>query len=311
MENLLKKYLNIRYVKLHFYLTFPEDSILPIYKASALRGGIGEMLLRANCIRNRDCKNCDFESECMVQRTMYSKFENKPAFITSGDSAGYVIECEDYHEEYEAGSTMQFNLILFGKTIVYFNSYLQAIAALGQNGIGKYKTRFWISRITNTIGEDILSGSDINMAFYKVQTIDDYVEYRKAMLMKNGMRNRVEVKTPLTIKYQGDFIKEFDMHAIVRAVQRRILILDCFENIEGDELYRKEYQIPDIIKQRIVPRSVRRFSNRQEQGMWLHGIEGILHTSEIQEELLELLLAGEILHIGKNTSFGFGRYRLV
>ena len=123
----VSRVLQIRYVKLHFTIMFPQDSILPKSKASALRGGMGEMLLRANCISDRNCDNCDFYKECIVQRTMYSQFENKPDFITTGDSVGYVVECENYEEEFPTGSTLTFNLILFGKTIVYFNQYLQAL----------------------------------------------------------------------------------------------------------------------------------------------------------------------------------------
>ena len=98
---LLKRALQIRYVKLRFGLRIAEDTRLPVNKVSAIRGGIGEMLLRANCIRDRQCKSCDFESECIVRRTLYSRFEEKPDFVTSGDSVGYVLECENYNEDFQ------------------------------------------------------------------------------------------------------------------------------------------------------------------------------------------------------------------
>lgn len=79
---------DIRYVKLHFTLRMVEDTVMPKYKASAIRGGLGEMLLRANCIRDRQCEKCDFETECIVRRTMYSKMEIQPRFMSSGDSVG-------------------------------------------------------------------------------------------------------------------------------------------------------------------------------------------------------------------------------
>ncbi|MCI9148388.1 MAG: hypothetical protein HFG73_09010, partial [Hungatella sp.] len=74
-------------------------------KVLALRSGIGEMLLRANCIRNRKCGVCDFEKECIVRRTMYFLFEKdkKPVFITTGESVGYMLECENYQEEFYGG----------------------------------------------------------------------------------------------------------------------------------------------------------------------------------------------------------------
>lgn len=49
-----------------------EDTYLPVNKVSAIRGGMGEMLLRSNCIRDRNCAVCDFKGECIVRRTMYS-----------------------------------------------------------------------------------------------------------------------------------------------------------------------------------------------------------------------------------------------
>lgn len=53
-------------------------------QGSAIRGGMGEMLLRANCIRDRVCESCDFEAECIVRRTMYSKFTLRPNYVTNG-----------------------------------------------------------------------------------------------------------------------------------------------------------------------------------------------------------------------------------
>ncbi|MBP3198557.1 MAG: hypothetical protein J6N21_16340 [Butyrivibrio sp.] len=110
-ENIKRAY-DIRYIKLHFTIEFIDDCTVPVYKSSALRGGMGEMLLESNCISDRVCEECEFESECVVRRTMYSKMEITPSFMTKGDSVGYVLECEDYHDHFGAGDRMQFNLIL-------------------------------------------------------------------------------------------------------------------------------------------------------------------------------------------------------
>jgi CRISPR/Cas system endoribonuclease Cas6 (RAMP superfamily) len=42
--------------------------------------------------------------------------------------------------------------------------------------------------------------------------------------------------------------------------------------------------------------------------MLLRGIRGSCRLSDVDRTAMALLLAGELLHIGKNTSFGFGRY---
>lgn len=301
--------LNCRFVKLHISLNIIENSILPSSKASAIRGGLGEMLLRANCIRDRKCEACDFESECIVQRTMYSKFEHKPDFVSSGDSIGYVVECEDYREEYLADDELSFNLILFGKTIVYFNQYVQALYALGQNGLGKNHSKFVISSIRNTKAQPILEAGNIYMERYQVQTLGEYVEYRKAKLLAKASLMKIEFKTPLSLKYHGEMLKEFNGDAIVKAVQRRLYILGCFENLDCEEFYRSDIDIPVIIEQEVRDFAIRRYSNRQEAGMYLTGIKGTMNLEQaIGGELLDILIAGEITHIGKNTSFGFGRY---
>ena len=57
-------------------------------------------------------------------------------------------------------------------------------------------------------------------------------------------------------------------------------------------------------------RIVKRYSSTQDSRVYLRGMEGRVVFDAISEEYLPYVLAGELLHIGKNTSFGFGRYRL-
>ena len=65
--------------------------------------------------------------------------------------------------------------------------------------------------------------------------------------------------------------------------------------------------MPETNSQSARPVSVRRVSSKSGK-MEFHGILGGLTMGNVSEELLHYLLACEKLHIGKNTSFGFGRY---
>ena len=299
---------DIRYVKLHFALKMVEDSYLPVNKSSALRGGMGEMLLRSCCVGKRKCEECDFKEECIVQRILYSKMEIQPSFMTSGDSVGYVIECEDYREEIEKGDVLKFQLIIFGKTIVYFSQFLDAFYKLGMQGIGKHHARYVIAEIKNTKGETILKGNDIDMSRYNVMLLRDYVEYRKKRQKEISL---IKFKSPLTLKHNGEFIDKFQIDAIMKALSRRIYILNCFEGIdEGAEAFEGD-DLPGEGEESHRSVRVRRYSNHRDLGMTLRGIEGELRLSEVSEKAMEYLFAGEITHIGKNTSFGFGRYRCI
>lgn len=302
------KALDIRYVKLHFSLQIAESSELPVYKASAIRGGMGEMLLRANCISNRNCENCGFEEECVVQRIMYSKYENPLAFGNSKDSIGYVVECEDYRTEYAEGDILGFNLILFGKDIVYFSQCLNAIYALGVNGLGAKKAKFRIISIRNTHGEEMLDGNNVNMDAYKVCKLIDYVRYRFSQIKNSSDSVMISLKMPLSMKYKNEIVQEISAEVIINAIKRRLYMLDSFENVDGSELWNLNIEMPHGGKKESYNAEIMRYSSRQNSTMKLKGIKGFIELNHISEDVKALLCAGELVHIGKNTSFGFGKY---
>lgn len=313
MDKKLFDALQVRFVKLRFTVAFSEDSILPKDKVSAIRGGMGEMLLRTTCVRNRHCEECDFETECVVQKIMYSKFERKPDFVTTGGSIGYVLECENYQENFNAHDKLDFYLILFGKTIIYFNQLYQALSILGEEGLGKYHAKFQIIDIRNMEGMSILEEKMINMSKYVIHTLYDYLMFRIMRMGTLSAKTAVMMvfHTPLTLKYQSEFLREFRIDAILSAVRRRVFMLDCFEGIEGDILERNKDDCRlKIRSQECHMAYVSRYSTRKKEKMVLRGLKGYVLIEGLSEELLRLLLIGELTHIGKNTSFGFGRYHL-
>ena len=307
MNQVLYDALQVRYIKLNITVSFLEDAHLPVNKASALRGGMGEMLLQMNCVRDRTCEKCDFEAECLVQRTMYSRYEIKPVFLTAGESVGYVLECENYREEFAAGETLQFQLILFGKTLVYFNQFMQAFTMLGMVGLGKDLAKFRIASVKNEQHQVIVGGNELDLGNYRIRTVSDYVERRVRQISDRGLANRLTFHTPVTVKYRNEYMQSFQMVPLTEALKRRIYMLDCFEGITSD-LREFSPALPEITGQEHTFSLVKRYSNRKNTRMELKGIRGYAQTEPMEDDLLELLLAGELIHVGKHTSFGFGRY---
>ena len=303
--------LEIQYIKLHFSLVMEEETTLPKYKVSALRGGMGEVLLRKNCIEDRNCEKCRFEEECIVRRMMYSKMKIQPKFMSQGDSVGYVIECEDYRDQFREGDTLRFNLILFGRNAVYFNQYLDACYTLGRVGLGSERGRYTIASISNTKGEAILNGYDVDMAKYRLQTVEDYIAYRMDGLKNVGDEPRcIKLQSPLSLKYQGKLQEVINMEAILQAVRRRLYMLCCFEGIDISQNEIFPGEVPELVEQSVRKITIPRYSFHKQEKMVMRGIEGVGRFQAIDDNILRLLIAGELIHIGKNTSFGFGRYRL-
>lgn len=331
-RDLYSRYLQIRYIKLHFFLEIMDDGNMPRNKASALRGGMGQSLLMTNCIRDRNCEACDFEEDCLVRRLMYPEMKIRPPFMKTRDSEGFVIECENYDEWFSRGDILSFNLLLFGRTIAYFTQYLQAFYNLGMMGLGKDRVRFRVGRVTNTKGDILVEGNDVYKENYKVMLVEDYVRYRlsshefrevyempgicenRSMTDMNGVQFRLLFHSPLAIKYQGQIQNSFLPEAIMSALDRRLYILNCFEGNRENEDYERpaaNEHVPSLINQKAYVEKVKRFSGTHNAKVAFTGIRGWCDLQDVDEAALTLLIAGELVHIGKNTSFGFGRYTLI
>jgi len=306
----INSWLNIDYVKVCFKLIFIENTTMPQDKTSAFRGGIGEMLLLKFCTENRQCDSCALTATCRAKSIMYSDFAIKPKFVTTGESIGYVLECRDKAKKYSEGDFLNIELTLFGKNIGFLSDYYDAIKSLGEVGVGKNKSKFLIYDCI--YADDI---ENVNLSMIKTMSLADYVSNR--FIDKSNYEIRFE--SPLTVKYGGDIISDFDMDAILTSLLRRIYMLNCFEGHEILSPPGRNSSHFSVIDSDCIKVSVCRYSMKKKQSMHLNGIEGkvCIQTNDntcdylsIQDEI-KLLYAAEIVHIGKNTSFGFGRIRIV
>lgn len=302
----LKVTFNIPYVKLRFCAEMLSDTHMPTSKTAALRGGMGEMILRQNCIMDRKCEKCRFNQVCVVRHTFYSSMKKKPAYVTGPESIGYLIECTDKRTEYKKGSTFEFSLILFGDSIAFFNIYLQAFCHLGMVGLGKYKSRFRICEVRNTINQRIVSDNNVDMSCYQINLLSNYISFRKRELKQESGVWQLTFVTPLSMKYQQEYMERFYSEALVKGAARRVQMLDYYIGIESEIPQFAEY--PQITGQDMKKQYVKRYSSTQDSHMTLQGIIGSVTFDIIPEQCLDYLIAGEVTHIGKNTSFGFGKY---
>lgn len=318
----LKSNLQIRYVKLHFYLEILEDGCLPENKSSALRGGMGHALLTTECFGDQNCPNCDFSEDCLVRRMMYPEMKIRPAFMQTQDSEGFIIECENHEESFRRGDILSFNILLFGRCIIYFTHYLQAFYHLGMMGLGKQHIHFQIKRVLNTTGDLLVDDMNVFKENLKIYRLEDYVRYRLTSRELCGFNEsssapfncRLVFHTPLSLKYKGQMQRTFSPEALLSAAERRLYILNCFEGRAENKDYLRipvlDY-LPVKLGEKVYRENVQRYSGTHHSNVTFSGIRGWCDLSDLDSAALTILLAGEILHIGKNTSFGFGRYTLI
>ncbi|MCR4640603.1 MAG: CRISPR system precrRNA processing endoribonuclease RAMP protein Cas6 [Lachnospiraceae bacterium] len=306
---LLGEYLQIMVGKYRFILQMENACHLPEHKSSALRGGMGEMLLQMNCIRDRKCDHCPYEEECIIRRIMYSKMRIRPDFMSAGDSVGYVIDCEDRREEFAAGDELVFDLLLFGRSQVYLGEILRAFKRLGRYGLGKDNAEYTIKSVRGYYGEWICEEGKIHPEKAFPLKIGEYVAGRKRKFRTQNSELRLRSATPLSLKFGGEIVKEFHADAILRACERRLYMLNCYEGIDCGRIETEE-PWPEICSQKSEYTGVLRFSSTHGEKIRLEGVTGEAILRGVTEKQLELLFAGELIHVGKNSSFGFGRYSI-
>lgn len=292
----------------HIGIRFLEQGLVPEHKTSALRGGMGQQLLEMYCVGDKErCQECLCQRRCIVQNIIYAPFQIKPAYVTQGESAGYSISCTDSRTKVRAGEEIDVTLTLFGDTVAYINPVIQALFALGQKGLGREGVPFTVSSISNENGEPVLKDGQMYTSQILTETAWEYITKRK-QTFSHGRKIKLHFFTPCTIKYQGKNQSEFEIEAILQNVHRRVLMQNLFEGIPVENLMCTH--IPKVIGQHSELKKVKRYSGRTKEKMQLQGITGWLELDEVEEDILDLLLAGEITQIGKNIRFGFGRYSI-
>lgn len=335
-----KEQFHIRYTVLEFTVCMLQNCILSEEKSSMLRGGFGNCLLDNYCISSvkpKPCKKCTFSTACLVQRIMYAPLKISAESVHGNESEGYIIECLDKRTAFFEGDILSFSVTVFGDIIVYLQPILQAFYQLGVKGIGNERAAFQIIEIKNQFGEKLYDNKNIFLNKYKFQYLDDYIQYRlKRFYNINDEQNDIEIKfiSPLSIKYHGVILKQFHIGALFNALSIRIYIMNCFEGRqtvkrkwldgtvwkdfskgiyvqeERKQLERETEYLPkmEIIKE--DERRVERYSFVQKRKISMDGITGKILLHGVTEEMLWYLFAGEVLHAGKHTSFGFGKYHI-
>ena len=304
---------DIPYTTLTFCLRFYGSVEVPEQKVSALRGGLGEMLLQKNCVVDRKCEICRFRECCIVWNAFYTPMRLKPDFMTGKESLGYLIECDNNETYMDELHGFVFRLKLFGRNIPLFSQYLDAFWRLGQNGIGKKHARYEIMAVFTENEEYLMDNMQLHMDRFQIRTVGEYIEERKRELgVPNGVRTgshyNVRFITPLALRKDRIDLDHFDAEAIWRAVHRKIQMMSYF--VEAPLELEKPMQWPAITESKAEKAFMKRYSNTHKKGMELKGIQGYAVLKDINEKCLEELLAGELFHIGRNNSFDFGRYQV-
>lgn len=294
----------IRFVKLNIEMEALQDGWLPKDKASGIRGVLGQALQENTCVWDKQCEACNFQKSCIFYNVFHSQFQIQPYFTLGNDSVGYIIDCWDKREFYHAGEHLKFSITLFGNTIPYFNPLLHALSVIELKGLGKHHIPLKLSCVKNRKGKPILTEKTVDMGAFQIEVLSEYIQERNQSEI-----HTIYLQSPCAIQVNHAICFHPTMEQIVKNLVRKLYMLNCYEGNYMEPYYSVEKEI-NIVSQDLQLKKVNRYSNHRKQSMQLKGIQGIIQTEAITGEVNDILLAGEIIHLGKNTSFGFGKIKV-
>lgn len=304
----------------HAYVWFDlrarEAARLPRYLGSTLRGGLARALRRTACVahRVRDCRVCPFLNACsyayLFETPRPPWAERYPTMTTVPHPL--VLEPPLESGPLEAGAGVGFGVRLFGRAIRAFPFLVVAVRRMAEAGLGASRARFEMVRAVDggPGGKVLYEGDDL--APLAEPTMVEGVPGDR----DGATRLALRFETPTRLVEDGRLLRKPGIEALVRSLAFRAATLAYFHaGLDWDptplDQAASENSVREVASD-IVWTPLSRFSTRQDRKVPLEGFVGrVAYEGDALRTLWPLLRLGEILHVGKGTVFGLGRYRLV
>ncbi|MCB1158161.1 MAG: CRISPR system precrRNA processing endoribonuclease RAMP protein Cas6 [Leptospiraceae bacterium] len=286
---------------------------LPEFTGSLLRGSFGHALKKVFCEQYSDkCSECSSSSDCGYFQIFESQDDNFRKMGYHYKPHPYIITpCHKSY--YKVGDKLQFKMTFFGDFIRFFPYLSKTFEEMGKVGFGKDRNTFSLSSIRDDIsGKELYSEKD-KMAEIKTLSIQEYArkEFDRIFRGSNTGTGDFDMVflTPGRFAENGKVLKSINGKLLFDSINRRYSTMHSFYG----EFDRKDISGEEEVQITVNDCSYKkwnRYSNRQERKVQQSGILGTYTLKNISPRTFQILKAMEILHIGKNTSFGLGKIEI-
>ncbi len=319
--------------RFQFTLAAEAAMHLPPFLGSTLRGGFGAAFRQTSCANPGlpGCSGCLLKQVCAYSYCFATTLPPDSEVLRSQGEIPrpFVIEpAADERAEIPPGGELRFGLVLIGRAIGYFPYFLLSFQRLGEMGIGRGRNlglgRFKISAVHSLAPwsdhpaapvYDSSSGR-ITAGGIRIITAADVSARLKSCFGPEGESRCVAVNysTMTRLKSGEALARQPEFHILLRALLRRISALAYFHGggrIEADYAgLAHRARLVGLVRDGTRWHDWTRYSSRQDARMELGGLVGEALYEGMREEFLPWLLWGEIVHAGKNATFGLGRIRV-
>ncbi len=304
--------------KYRINLKVKELISLPEYKGSALCGVFGWALRRIVCVtRDKECSNCMLKLKCV-----YSAIMESPVPLDHPESRKYKNAPHPYiivppltvKRYFDHGDMLSFNLVLIGRANDFLPYFVYTFTEMGKLGLGRRKGKFIVESV-----EEIKSDGKMSEIYNNKDKIlknpKNRIDYDFFIDEKTQTDEiTINFETPARIKINDNLSKDLPFEILIKRLSERAALLAHFHC--GAELCSFEEFADDAVKIEIIGNRLEwldwvRYSSRQDTKMNFGGCIGKITYKGDLRKYMPLLKLGEHIHVGKATTFGLGKYRII
>jgi hypothetical protein len=282
-----------------------------------LRGVFGAALKSTVCtVKHGDCGRCILSSQCFYFSMFETEIQNDGLWFLDGVKKvphPFIIKpIEPQKNFYRKGETFDVELTIFKNYVNRLPYFIMAFIKLGEKGVTAKRHKLDLLKVFSKTNRGVKEIFDISS--YEINPdIDPYVlEFEK----KSTEKIVLNFISPLRIQHNAKVLKnrdELTPEILLRAVYRRIYsVLKLFYGYNLDVGMNFSSEDISIDAGSLFYKNIYRFSNRQKTKMEFGGFLGNITLSggSLEEHYPWISLAS-YLNIGKNTSFGYGEFKII
>lgn len=277
----------LKYLPMKISLVSIENAKLPLFLGSTLRGAIGQALRTNTTAFNYLYNNRIFNE--------YRQDIVNPYIIVPPP-----IDKTLYH----AGDELNFYIILFGKAVEYTQELVDSLQNIQTIGLGVQRNPFKLKKIIHSIDQRVIWKNGL---FNKIATRSAVLPY---LVLPYTKQLTLQIHTPLRIRRNGSLLKTFDFPTIIRNITNRIEAITSRYGgwVDQTEIDRIKLLASDvsILQDCLEMKDMQRYSNRLKEKMDFGGLIGSIQFEGNLTPFVPWLYAAQILHVGRNTTFGMG-----
>lgn len=308
---------HLYFYKYRVIIRTKRELILPQYKGSLLRGLFGHALKKVICPRRGfSCDDCEARCVCAYSLLMATPVpEDHPhAGKYRYPPRPYVIEPPLTEERYfSPRSLMNFEIVLIGVANEYLPYFIHAFLEMGRHSADGN-----MFEVLSVVALDP-KGKEVALVFSRddksIRASGRKIEYHLFLGEEAGSDTvTIVLETPLRIKESERLSRNVPFYLLVERLSGRAFLLShfyCGATMEDFREFAQDAGKVETLENLVQWVDWERYSSRQKTRMRLGGIVGSITYRGDFRKYLPLLRLGEHIHVGKATTFGFGKYRVV